>query len=68
MKKLGCNCWVRANKELAKSNRELVLSFGLKSGVTRVILETGRLDPVKSSKKQVLVAAFCPFCGKDYTK
>jgi hypothetical protein len=65
-----CRCVDKANAALAKQNEELVLAYRRDMGVIRTlaVVSTQKLDPSKRTKLHVMVANFCPFCGKKYPK
>lgn len=62
-----CNCIELVNKELAErnANTEIHVPFTL-SKITRVCVETEKIDDKKRGKPMKVFASFCPFCGKEY--
>jgi len=62
-----CNCIQAVNNELAerKANTEIHVPFTL-SKITRVCIETEKVDGNKRGKPMKVFASFCPFCGQEY--
>ena len=62
-----CNCIQAVNNELAKhkANTEIYVPFTL-SKITRVCIETEKIDGNKRGKPMKVFASFCPFCGQKY--
>jgi hypothetical protein len=73
---LMCNCRERVNKKLAARNAEIAAGFmltnndgptrGMKLSPPMIMLE--KVDAKKRGKLPILVAAYCPFCGKEAEK
>lgn len=63
-----CNCIQTVNDELAKlkANTEIFVPLTL-SKITRVCIETQKIDDKKRGKTMRVFASFCPFCGQDYS-
>jgi len=63
----NCKCVDKVLKELEKNNEQLVLAFTMK-GQAFPVIETMKIDVKKRTRRKMLVATFCPFCGKKYEK
>lgn len=61
-----CNCLDEVNNLLRPENYRVGFSVSLAGGDTRVVLDVSKIEPRKGRKPPVLVATFCPFCGKEY--
>ncbi len=62
-----CQCIKQVQKELSDYNQELSLCFTF-DGQEYLNIATRKIDKSKRTKLRPVVAAYCPFCGKKYTK
>lgn len=67
MKKVSpiCRCVDKVQEELKKQNQQLVLAFRT-NGAAFPVIETMKHDASKRTRRKMLVATFCPFCGRKY--
>lgn len=70
-----CKCIEQVNEQLREHNTELVLvqSLGMTPGKmtfeTHLAIATRRIEALRDGKKaKMVVAAYCPFCGKTLAK
>jgi hypothetical protein len=69
---MTCKCFEKVNTQLAEHNTELVLlsTPDFTRGVfeTHLAIATSRIKNLRDGKQaKVVVATFCPFCGKSLT-
>lgn len=58
------DCIEKANRALAEKNTRIELVFSAVER-QRPIIRTVKIDPKKRVGPIMLLATFCPFCGKD---
>ncbi len=67
----NCDCVTMANKALGDKNAEIEQRTGINftSGTmyaSQPIISTAKLDSKKRGLLPILLASYCPFCGKKY--
>ena len=68
-----CDCIIKVEKALKDTNTMLDIPIEISVGMMtiradRVKISTVKRDPNKKEIPKPMIAAYCPFCGKQYPK
>ena len=65
-KRVGCACIDQALPLLTAKNTRLVVALSFTGECDKVVLKTEQIRVTRGGKPVLLIATFCPFCGKRY--
>ena len=66
MKRKDCDCIVKAVPVLTARNARLFVVLPITGECYKVVLKTEQIRVTRGGEPVLLIATYCPFCGKKY--